>query len=130
MWTGNKNYKGYGQFGITSRCHKYAHRFMWELEYGPVPDGYSVCHHCDTRACVRPDHLFIGTNADNVADKMRKGRHKSPSGEAHPNSKLTLAQVEQMRSEFSAGDPAPRLARRYGIDLSHTHQILKHRVWR
>lgn len=79
---------GYGNFGIskngTTRSVR-AHRFIWELENGPIPKGLLVCHRCDVRACANPAHLFLGTHHDNTQDMMQKGRYKG--GPNQPNLK-------------------------------------------
>lgn len=73
IWTGNFNAFGYGRIGNNGK-RELAHRFSWVLHYGPIPKGLIVCHHCDNTACVRPDHLFIGTQQDNMDDMISKNR--------------------------------------------------------
>ncbi len=75
IWKGGKNEKGYGTFFVQSykACVK-AHRFSYEILIGKIPSGMCVLHRCDTPSCVNPDHLFIGTQQDNLADMRAKGR--------------------------------------------------------
>lgn len=73
IWTGTKDRKGYGRT-VQNGIKHLAHRFAWEREHGPVPPGLFVCHHCDTPSCVRPDHLFVGTQSMNMIDAVFKGR--------------------------------------------------------
>lgn len=75
IWTGSVKPVGYGQIRHGAKT-LYTHRVSWELHFGPVPEGMCVLHHCDVRRCVRPEHLFLGTKADNTADMMAKGRHR------------------------------------------------------
>lgn len=74
IWGGNKNQDGYGLFYPLSKKTAQAHRFSWSLINGPVPDGLYVCHKCDNPSCVNPDHLFVGTQTDNMRDCKNKGR--------------------------------------------------------
>ena len=71
-WKANKA-NGYGHFSLYGKKIK-AHRYSWIMKYGEIPAGMLICHHCDNKACVNPDHLFIGTQSDNLKDCVRKGR--------------------------------------------------------
>lgn len=83
VWTGCRNHRGYGQFYFRGRA-RVSHRVAWILNFGEIPEGMSICHHCDNPPCVNPDHLFLGTMADNMSDKMTKGRlAKGPTSGAH-----------------------------------------------
>jgi hypothetical protein len=106
-----------------------AHRVSWELAHGAIPDELHVLHRCDVRACVRPDHLYLGTHTDNVADRDNKGRQ--PRGERNGLAKLTPEQVRTMRAEYAAGGISqPALAKRYGIAHGTIEAIVHHRSWK
>lgn len=73
LWTATKNHRGYGQF-VYGKSAIQAHRFSYMIFCGPIPDGIFVCHACDVRECVNPEHLWLGTAQENTQDSMRKGR--------------------------------------------------------
>ena len=83
---------GYGRLCITSKT-KLAHRVCWELIYGPIPEGLCVLHSCDNRACVNPEHLFLGTGQDNMDDMYQKGREYNPIGIDHWHAKYVADAV-------------------------------------
>lgn len=94
LWTGYK--KRYGYFNTGSGI-EVAHRFSYRLYHGPIPGGLYVCHKCDVPSCVNPDHLFLGTQFDNMQDMFSKGRENPPSGLRNAKAKLTFEQVENIK---------------------------------
>jgi hypothetical protein len=97
VWTDSIAARGYGRLIFDNKPFP-AHRLSWELHYGKIPGRLCVLHKCDNRRCVRPDHLFLGTRADNVYDMVKKGRGKPCRGETNGRSKLTDNQIREIRS--------------------------------
>ena len=106
LWTAGTGSTGYGKLGYRSKIID-AHRVAWMLHNGPIPDGMVIAHHCDVRRCVRPDHLFLATHAENLADMRSKRRHSS--GPKHAEAirsgwtpELRARRAEQTRSRMKA----------------------------
>lgn len=126
LWLGSVRPDGYGQVQRHAK-YLYAHRLAWTIFHGMIPAGMAVLHRCDVRCCVNPNHLFLGTLADNNADMKKKGRSKGTRGELSGMSKLTADQVRAIRA-----DPRPQvaIARDYGVTNTAVWKI-KHRTrWR
>lgn len=130
LWTGYINPKGYGEF---TRRHIRVHRFSWELANGPIPEGLNVLHHCDNPPCVRPDHLFLGTQNDNVQDMVTKGRNRPGRllGEAATNHKLTNGDVINIRVLLKSGAKSViSLAKEFGVNRCTIYSIKNGRTWK
>ncbi len=127
LWTGPKVGMGYGKFSVRGKYYR-AHRVSWELVNGPIPSGLIVCHKCDVPACVRPDHLFLGTFNDNNKDLARKGH--AARGERNAHAKLTEEQVIEIRQRYKNGESGTTLAREFGVDPSNIWLIGTGRRWR
>lgn len=105
-----------------------AHRYAYERAYGRIPDGFVVRHRCDNPPCVRPDHLILGTLADNTHDAQERGR--LAAGERHPGSRLTVADVREIRRLRADEDwHYPRIAAQYGITKSNARRICARLTW-
>jgi hypothetical protein len=126
-WSGARLPRGYGVIRVHGEQMK-AHRYAWQLFCGPIPDGLWVLHRCDNPPCVNPKHLFLGTHADNVADKVAKGRHTK--GEQFRQAKLTDAAVHQIRTLRAQGMSIHNIGRRFGIGKSSVSRIVRRQSWR
>lgn len=118
----------YGQFWVGSKADgtgrmAFAHRVAWELSTGPIPEGMKVLHHCDNPACVRPSHLFLGTQVHNMIDMVAKGRANRPTGIRHYCAKLTDDQVREIRKLYRPGKHCAE--RGNAIELAHQFGVTR-----
>jgi hypothetical protein len=130
IWTGSRTSRGYGQYRKTT-----AHRYSWILANGPIPEGLFACHSCDVPSCVRPDHLFLGTQIDNMRDAVAKGRtargersgaynRYEPRGEERPEARFRDADVLEMRRLASEGVSHTELSRRFSAPRGTIHGVV------
>ncbi len=146
-WTG-AHQKGYGVVRVEKTYWR-AHRLSWVMEYGEIPEGLWVLHHCDNRSCVRPDHLFLGTAADNSRDMTRKGRHpvhgdvahmakmaaavrpeNRARGERHFRSKLSALKVLRICALHEEGWSQQRIADEMGVAQTTISSVLRGKTWK
>jgi hypothetical protein len=145
LWTGSKRYKGYGAIGYRvngKNVNDRAHRFSYRLHIGPIPTGLFVLHTCDTPACVNPEHLFLGTNEDNVHDMMAKGKRvpamthcgdaaRYIRGHDHHAAKFTEEDIRFIRQLYQEGGWSyGTLAKRFGVIFSTIQKIVKRERWK
>jgi HNH endonuclease len=117
-WTGLINAGGYGRLRIGKGKKKIAHRYSYELIHGPVPKHLDVCHHCDNRRCINPDHLFVGTRLENIQDSARKGRQAQ---KLQPYQALAIKYDKR---------PGCVIAREYGVCDAVVSEIRSGKLWR
>jgi hypothetical protein len=119
----------YGAFTVDGRPYG-AHCYAYMVAVGPIPTGLFVCHHCDNGPCCRPEHLFLGTPADNSADMVAKGRSYRATGVASPNSALDADGVRELRRiRETQGVPYARLAEMFGVTTMTAWKAANHRTY-
>lgn len=146
IWIGYRNDSGYGILRIGRKAVR-AHRFSWDLHRPdtPAPDSLHVCHNCpggDRRECVNPEHLFLGTDADNLRDAAQKGRlvtgerhyakthpEKLARGERHGNAKLTTEDVREIRRRVASGEMQKTLCLEFGLSKAEVSNIVNRKLW-
>jgi hypothetical protein len=133
LWKGAVYRSGYGQFTLYARKPKKQHgmnasRAAWILTRGKIRRGLEVCHTCDVKRCVNPEHLFLGTRAENAADMVAKKRHAY--GERQGSAKLTEDDVQEIRWLAGMGADKSVLAIAYGVVKQNISMIVKRQSWR
>lgn len=127
LWQRSKTRDGYGRVQFRGRLHL-AHRAVWILTYGEIPEGLNVLHRCDMPACCNPKHLFLGTQLDNNRDRAAKGRNRDQNGEKHPRAILTEKDVLFIRGNPQI--PIVKLARKYGVTLTCISYVRSRKNWK
>jgi len=132
-WQGSTSH-GYGYIGVGKKILR-AHRYSWTIHHGEIPKGHDyhgvtcVLHRCDNRQCVNPDHLILGTNKDNVNDKMDKGRFIPNKGEFHGMAKLTRIQVRVIRARHPLVT-RKELAATFNVSIGAIDSIMTRKTWK
>jgi len=124
-WIGLKNKDGYGRFRLTDKM-VLAHRWMWEMEDSDIPEGLMVLHKCNNRGCVNPNHLYLGTNQDNMNDMSIAGSKK---GNRNAMSKLTEDDVREIRRLISEGYIQGYIAGIFGVNHATISDINRRYRW-
>ncbi len=131
-WTGATRRDGYGQISIPqppqNAIFLRANRLSYFINFGVDPCDLEVCHKCDNPSCVNPEHLFLGTQNENVQDCINKNR--KARGEKNGISKLCEREVTEIRKRFSEGERISNLAREYDVTYSQIWNITKNKQWK
>lgn len=141
VFKGRTDKDGYGVLNVYGGAAR-AHRYSWEIHFGPIPDGLWVLHHCDNPPCVRPDHLFLGTTIDNNKDRHLKGRTaaglrsgtnthpESYRGKRSNNARLTEDVVREIRARVAAGESHVSVAQTVGMSRATIGMIARRETWK
>jgi hypothetical protein len=119
-WGASRQPQGYGWFRLRDKM-KTAHRISWEIHFGEIPKGLGVLHKCDNPGCVRPEHLFLGTQRDNAIDMIKKCRGTA---------KFTEENIKEIRALYATGKTQKELAKMFNSQQSHISEITRRKQWK
>lgn len=128
LFVGRTNEDGYARVGMCGKL-VFLHRVMWERHNGPVPTGKEICHTCDVRSCVNPDHLFAASHLENIRDMWRKGRGRVFRGSDQAQAKLSEADIPTIRTRIANGDTCAAIAADYQVSDAAIRNVKKFRGW-
>lgn len=126
-WKGAKHKQGYGNVRYEGKTHL-AHRLSWKIFKGEIPDGFMVCHKCDNSSCVNPEHLFLGTQKDNVSDAIEKERFKP--GKLPRQTKLQWDQVQEIKNLHLNGMTRKKLQEKFHVSQTCIAKIITGKSWK
>lgn len=129
IWTAGKDKAGYGKFHFEGETNR-AHRISWILVNGEIERSLCVCHKCDNRICVNPEHLFLGTISDNNFDMCSKGRDRHPRWGEHWKSKITIDQAREIKLRRNLGESCTSLASEFGLSINSISWIGLGKQWK
>lgn len=129
LWSGAVGASGYGRFDLKGRGRP-AHRVSYAMAKGDIPDGLFVCHHCDNRLCVKPSHLFLGNNSDNMRDMVRKGRCNVPVGARVHNAILNDEMVVEIKRRLAKRESCTSIGKVYGVGVLTISLIKRGKAWK
>lgn len=131
-WVGGRSKSGYGACNRNVGGHRESliHRWSWYIHNGPIPDGMWVLHHCDNPPCCNPDHLFLGTQLDNLKDMINKGRDTKARGSKIGLSKLKEMDVVEIKTLIKSGVKCREIAIKFGVSKRTINYISQGKSWR
>lgn len=128
-WTGSIDQNGYGVMNIAKK-HKRAHRISYECFYGKIPENSFICHHCDNRKCINPEHIYCGDSETNSKDMDDRKRRNALKGEENPRSRLKNDDVLKIRELYKQGVNGVELSKLFNCPHTLIYSIINRKLWR